>query len=72
MLTDYVFDNTPAHRLDFATWSGNWGMCRVGDKLGWTRESVFREARVVRGQRYDSVTYGVLRSEWLRRGPTVS
>jgi RimJ/RimL family protein N-acetyltransferase len=39
-------------------------MCRVGAKLGWTREAVFREAREVRGRRYDSVVYGILRSEW--------
>ena len=39
-------------------------MCRVGTRLGWTEEARFREARVVRGQRYDSVVYGVLRAEW--------
>lgn len=65
--TDYLFATTDIVRLDFATWSGNAGMCRVGKKLGWTEEARFRDARVVREERYDSVVYGVLRREWLGR-----
>lgn len=68
MLTDDVFGSSTAHRLDFVTWSGNIAMCRVGEKLGWTKEATFREAREVRGIRYDSVVYGVLRAEWLSAG----
>lgn len=64
LLAGQVFTRTPAFRLDFATWSGNVGMCRVGEKLGWQREATFRLAREVRGQRYDSVVYGLLRTEW--------
>lgn len=64
LLADYVFNSTAAHRLDFLTWSGNLAMCRVGEKLGWVREATFREAREVRGVRYHSVAYGILRSEW--------
>jgi RimJ/RimL family protein N-acetyltransferase len=62
--TDYLFAHTDLVRLDFATWSGNIGMCRIGQKLGFTEEARFRQARLVRGERYDSVVYGVLRSEW--------
>lgn len=65
--TDYLFDTTEIVRLDLATWSGNTGMCRVAAKLGWTEEARFRDARVVGGERYDSVVYGVLRREWLGR-----
>ncbi len=65
--TTYLFETTDVVRLDCATWSGNARMCRVGEKLGWTLEARFREARVVDGQRYDSVVYGVLRSEWTAR-----
>ena len=69
---DYLFSATEIVRLDFATWSGNSGMCRIGGKLGWTEEARFRDARVVRGQRYDSVVYGVLRDEWVgRTGPLI-
>ena len=69
---DYLFSATEIVRLDFATWSGNSGMCRIGGKLGWTEQARFRDARVVRGQRYDSVVYGVLRDEWVgRTGPLI-
>jgi RimJ/RimL family protein N-acetyltransferase len=66
--TTYLFDTTDIVRLDFATWSGNVRMCRLGERLGWTEEGRFRQARVVNGTRYDSVVYGVLRSEWAARG----
>jgi RimJ/RimL family protein N-acetyltransferase len=62
--TDYLFAATDSIRLDFATWSGNLGMCRVGEKLGFTLEARFRNARKVRGELYDAVAYGVLREEW--------
>lgn len=41
---------------------------RVMDKLGMTREGLFRGSGTHRGVRKDSVSYGVLREEW--RGPT--
>ena len=65
--TSYVFDATDSLRLDFATWSGNTGMCRVGQKLGFTEEARYRNARMVRGQLFDAVVYGVLREEWRTR-----
>ena len=72
LVTSYIFNNTDAHRVDYLTWSGNTAMCRVGEKLGWTKEASFREAREVRGRRYDSVGYGILRSEWLSRHSTTA
>lgn len=63
--TDYLFSNTNWRRLDYATWSGNSAMLRVGAKLGFQEEARFRQARVVRGEIYDSVVMGVLRSEWV-------
>lgn len=39
-------------------------MVRVGEKLGFTVEGRFRQARVVRGEVFDSVVLGVLREEW--------
>lgn len=65
--TSAVFRATDAHRLDFATWSGNERMCRLGRRLGFSEEARFREARAVGGRRYDSVVYGVLRREWTQR-----
>ncbi|WP_093186184.1 GNAT family N-acetyltransferase [Sanguibacter gelidistatuariae] len=62
--TTLLFEATAWRRLDFATWSGNTAMCRVGERLAFVREATFRRARVVEGEVYDSVVYGVLREDW--------
>ncbi|MNW63364.1 putative ribosomal N-acetyltransferase YdaF [compost metagenome] len=65
--TTYLFQVTDWGRLDFATWSGNLPMLGVGRSLGFVEEGRFRDARIVRGERYDAVVMGVLRSEWEAR-----
>ena len=63
--TDYLFEQQPDWvRLDLRTWSGNTGMMRLAEKLGYTLEARFHKARVVNGQYYDGLGYGVLREEW--------
>ncbi len=65
---DLLFASDPElHRLDLRTWSGNIGMLRVAERLGFTLEARFREAREVGGERYDAVGYGILRKEWIAR-----
>lgn len=67
---DYWFGAFPeAHRLTLFTWSGNAGMMRLAEKLGFREEARFREQRVVEGRTYDSLGYGVLRREWEGRYP---
>ena len=56
-------------RLDLRTWSGNRGMMRLAEKLGYVEEARFRKARIVKGQFYDGMGYGVLREEWEQRYP---
>jgi len=68
--TDYLFAVTDIVRLDYSTWSGNTRMIGVGRKLGYTEEARFRDAREVRGERYDSIVMGILRREWEAREPT--
>ncbi|TKV28693.1 GNAT family N-acetyltransferase [Arthrobacter sp. NamB2] len=68
----HLFSSTGIRRLDFATWSGNAAMCRVGEKAGWREEARFRDAREVRGEVYDAVVFGVTRGEWERTAPTRS
>ena len=64
----YLFDHEPKFvRLDARTWSGNIGMMKVAEKLGFTKEAVFRMARIVEGEYYDGLGYGVLRTEWEAR-----
>jgi len=68
--SDYLFQALPAIvRLDLRTWSGNGGMMRLAEKLGYQLEARFRQARIVNGRYYDGLGYGVLREEWARRYP---
>jgi len=70
MWTDYLFASPlEIARLDLRTWSGNVGMMRLAEKLGFREEARFRKARVVKGRYYDGLGYGVLREEWYERYP---
>lgn len=68
--TDYLFRSLPQLvRLDLQTWSGNAGMMGLAAKLGYQLEGRFRMARVVAGNYYDALGYGILREEWQSRHP---
>lgn len=68
--SDHLFaEMAELARLDLRTWSGNTGMVRLAEKLGYRREACFRNARVVGGRFYDGLGYGVLRDEWAERYP---
>jgi putative hydrolase of HD superfamily len=63
--TGYLFDAFPdLARLDLQTWSGNKSMMRLATKLGYQLEGRFRNARIVNGNYYDALGYGILREEW--------
>ncbi|AZQ62228.1 N-acetyltransferase [Flammeovirga pectinis] len=51
-------------RLGLTTWSGNEGMMKLSKKLGMKKEAQFRNARIINGKYFDSISYGILRSEW--------
>ena len=52
----YLFDALPEIvRLDLRTWSGNLGMTRLAEKLGFIEEARFRMARVVNGEYFDGL-----------------
>ncbi len=62
---DYLWAALPEIvRLDARTWSGNSGMMRLAEKLGFKKEARFRMARIVNGDYYDGMGYGILREEW--------
>lgn len=64
--TDFLFDAMPELvRLDLQTWSGNTGMMKLAEKLGFQQEARYRNARIVNGEYYDAIGYGVLREEWV-------
>ncbi|MEM7167318.1 MAG: GNAT family protein [Planctomycetota bacterium] len=68
--SEYIFTEMPQLvRLDLRTWSGNPGMMRLAEKLGYVQEARFRDARIVAGKHYDGLGYGILRSEWSTRYP---
>ncbi|GHO89298.1 GNAT family N-acetyltransferase [Dictyobacter formicarum] len=68
--SDYLFYALPTiARLDLRTWSGNKGMMRLAEKLGYQLEARFRKARTFNGTYYDGLGYGILREEWAARYP---
>lgn len=65
---DYLFEqHTKIVRLDLRTWSGNQGMMKLAEKLGFKKEACFRKARIVANEYYDSIGYGILREEWVNQ-----
>jgi putative hydrolase of HD superfamily len=68
--TSYLFAAFPEIvRLDLQTWSGNTGMMKLAEKLGFVLEGRFRKARLVNGVHYDALGYGLLREDWETRQP---
>ena len=64
---DQLFAEKPELvRLGFTTWSGNKGMIALAKKLGMKKEAVIRKARMVGDDYYDSLSFGVLREEWIK------
>ncbi len=51
-------------RLGITTWSGNHGMIKLAEKLGMKKEAVYRKARIINGEYFDSISYGILKEEW--------
>lgn len=61
----YLFNaHTEIVRLDMRTWSGNKGLIHLAHKLGFKQEACFRKARIVKGEYFDGLGFGILRTEW--------
>lgn len=52
-------------RIGLTTWSGNIGMCKVSEKIGLKQEACYRNSIIVNDKFYDSISYGILRDEWI-------
>jgi len=62
---NHVFDqHKHLVRIGLTTWSGNERMMKLAEKLGLQLEACYRNARILNGVYYDSVSYGILKSEW--------
>ena len=60
----HLFKQNTIERVGLTTWSGNPRMMAVAEKLGFQQEARLRKVRYHEGCYYDSVKYGLLRSEW--------
>lgn len=61
----YLFNlDKEIQRIGYTTWSGNYRMMKVGEKLGMKKEAQIRKVRYWKDQYYDLIKYGVLREEW--------
>lgn len=61
---NYLFEKNFVHRLGISTWSGNDRMISLAAKVGMIEEGRIRQARQVKGERYDAIKMGMLRHEW--------
>ncbi len=63
---DHIFNTFPELvRIGLTSWSGNYGMIKLAAKLGMDQEACYRKARIVNGEYYDSVSYGILKEQWI-------
>ena len=57
-------DYLELEHLGLTTWSGNFGMMKLAEKLRMKKEAHIPKVRYYQGVYYDSVKYGILREEW--------
>jgi [ribosomal protein S5]-alanine N-acetyltransferase len=67
---DWAFPHFDLEKAWARTDSENRQSWRVMEKLGMQREGHLRSHRVLRGERHDEVSYGLLREDWERRSAT--
>lgn len=58
-------------RIGLTTWSGNHGMIALATSLGLFEEARYRKARTLNGEYFDSLSYGILKEEWVTRARTM-
>jgi len=60
----HLFASHEIERVGMTTWSGNPRMMSLAFKIGFQQEARLRKVRYYQEKYYDSIKYGVLRSEW--------
>jgi len=66
-LTHLLTANTMLPHIGLTTWSGNTRMMHLATAIGLNLEAQVPQVRFWQGQYYDSVKYGILRTDWLSR-----
>ena len=57
-------DYLELEHLGLTTWSGNFGMMKLAEKLRMKKEAHIPKVRYYQGVYFDSIKYGILREEW--------
>jgi RimJ/RimL family protein N-acetyltransferase len=65
---NFAFSELNLYRVQLTVFGYNAAAIRLYEKLGFTREGVYREFLERDGQRYDMYLYGLLRREWEETG----
>lgn len=63
LVVDYLFENTPATRIEASTDVENFASQRALERAGFRREGIARKAQYRRGAHHDLVLYSRLRGE---------
>jgi RimJ/RimL family protein N-acetyltransferase len=67
---EFAFNELNLHRVCLTVFSYNEPAIALYERLGFTREGVYREHLERDGRRYDMYLYGLLRREWKGRRET--
>lgn len=54
-------------RIGLTTWSGNHSMIHLAKKLGFKEEARYKLALNINGHYFDSISFGILKNEWIDR-----
>jgi|GEM_PF-82821 len=66
-MVDYLFENSPIHKISASCNSINLPSENIMKKLGMSKEGVFKKARFKNNRWEDEIKYALLREEWERQ-----
>ena len=56
-------------RLYTQTWSGNFPMLRLAEKIGFTEVERIKDLREVKGKKYDALTFSISKDDFFKKYP---
>jgi len=63
----YHFANSDADEIFTQTWSGNYPMIKLAERIGFKEIGRIKGIRRVRGERYDALTFSMSREDFFER-----
>ena len=67
----YLFIHHHQNSLYTETWSGNTGMIRLAEKIGFREAQRIQNTHEVRGNRYDALTFSITKESFYQNYPTL-